>query len=201
MFRSTFVRSLVTALGAAILVSCADSGLIGPADPSGGLSGTQGGVVVNPGSSTPTELHALWWNENLAAPVTVSKTIGSSGGSIAIPQTGLTVSFPAGAVQSPLTITITADTKYVAYKMEPSGTRFLKDVTATQQLSATQLAGAALQGQIYSAYIADDSVSLSGKVPVLEIEPSTTILSTASQSPQAQVWTIKHFSRYMLASN
>jgi hypothetical protein len=199
MSRSTFVRSLVTALGTAILVSCADSGLIGPTD---GLPGTQGGVVVNPGSNTPTQLQALWWNQDLTAPVTVSKTIGSSGGTIAIPETGLTVSFPAGAVQSPLAITITADTRYVAYKMEPSGTRFLKDVTATQQLSATQLAGAALQGQIYSAYVADDSVSLSGKVPVLEIEPSTTILSAASpQVPQAQVWTIRHFSRYMLASN
>jgi hypothetical protein len=198
MLRSTFARSLVVALGTAILVSCADSGLTSPTD---GLSGSQGPALVKPGSDAPTQVQALWWNRDLSQAVSVSKTIGSSGGTIAIPETGLTVSFPAGAVQSPLTITITADTRYVAYRMEPSGTTFLKDVTATQQISATQLAGAPLKATIYAAYIADDSVSLSGRVPVLEFEPSATILSTTSPLPQAQVWTIRHFSRYMLASN
>jgi len=36
---------------------------------------------------------------------------------------------------------------------------------------------------------------------VLEIEPSTTIFSALNPLlPQAQVWVIRHFSRYMLAS-
>jgi len=48
---------------------------------------------------------------------------------------------------------------------------------------------------------ADDGVDLSGILPVLEIEPSTTIFSLLSPPvPQAEVWTIRHFSRYILAS-
>jgi hypothetical protein len=118
---------------------------------------------------------------------------------ISIPETGLKIEFPAGSVNSPLLITITADEQYVAYKMEPSGSQFLKDITVTQSLGATELQGSSLRTQLYAAYIAD-SVSLSGKVPVLEIEPSRTIISPTSGLPEAQVWVIRHFSRYMLAS-
>src|SRR5690348_18089510 len=92
--------------------------------------------------------------------------------------------------------------KYVAYKMEPTGTQFKKDVTVRQSLRNTTIAGSPLRTSIFAAYIADDNVKLSGKVPVLEIEPSTTLFSpTNARLPEAQVWTIRHFSRYMLASN
>jgi hypothetical protein len=84
--------------------------------------------------------------------------------------------------------------------MEPSGTRFLKDVTVTQVLGFTKLDDSPLRNQIFAAYIADDHLKLSGKVPVLEIEPSTTVLSPRTGLPEAQVWVIRHFSRYMLAS-
>jgi hypothetical protein len=85
--------------------------------------------------------------------------------------------------------------------MEPSGTQFLKDVTVTQSLSATELGLRPLRSQLFAAYIADDRVKLSGKVPVLELEPSETVFSVLSPLiPQAHVWIIRHFSRYMLAS-
>ena len=62
--------------------------------------------------------------------------------------------------------------------------------------------GEPLKSQLYAAYIADDNVQLSGNVPVTEIEPSKTIFSDLDpRLPQAQVWVIRHFSRYMLASN
>ena len=87
--------------------------------------------------------------------------------------------------------------------MEPAGTQFQKDVTVTQSLLSTSIVGQPLKSQLYAAYIADDNVKLSGnKVPVIEIEPSRTIFSALSPLlPQAQVWTIRHFSRYMLASD
>jgi hypothetical protein len=109
--------------------------------------------------------------------------------------------FPAGSLRNSLTITVTADERYVAYKMEPSGTQFLKDVTVTQSLKSTTLSGERLKSQLFAAYIADDNIKLSGKVPVIEIEPSKTILSPTSGLPEAQVWIIRHFSRYMLASD
>ncbi len=152
------------------------------------------------GQSSNLELSALWWEKNLKGGTQVSKTIDASGGVISMPGTGLTIVFPQGAVSSPITITVTADDRYVAYKMEPSGTKFLKDVTVTQLLGFTKLDNSPLRNQIFAAYIADDHLKLSGKVPVLELEPSTTVMSSRTGLPEAQVWVIRHFSRYMLAS-
>ena len=163
--------------------------------------------IVGPGINdapigvTDLELKAAWWKQNQSNLVQVSKTIGPSGGTISIPATGLTVSFPAGAVAAPVTITITADEKYVAYKMAPSGTRFLKDVTVTQSLATTEFSGRPLRSPLFAAYIANDRVQLSGNVPVDELQPSQTIFSLLNPLiPVAHVWIIRHFSRYMLAS-
>jgi hypothetical protein len=205
MLRIRLFRSFASLVGLLLIASCSDGILQSPTAPSeatasdnSGSSGSSGisGSLNDAGN---LELRAVWW-ENDHKNVSVSKTIGTSGGVIAIPETGLTMEFPAGAVSSPITITITADEKYVAYRMDPSGTRFLKDVTVTQSLLTTSLSGEPLRTQLFAAYIADDNIQLSGKVPVLEIEPSKTIFSPLSHLPEAQVWLIRHFSRYMLAS-
>jgi hypothetical protein len=208
MIRSRLFRALPAILGVLVITSCSDSGvesLTAPVESSAHrISGAVAGVTGLAGSPTDAaglELRAAWWNKKHKDHVRVSKTIDASGGTISIPETGLTVFFPAGAVAAPITITITADEKYVAYKMEPSGTRFLTDVTVTQSLAATEFGLRPLRTQLFAAYIADDGVKLSGKVPVLELEPTETIFSLVSPLiPQAQVWIIRHFSRYMLAS-
>ncbi|HJQ09712.1 MAG TPA: hypothetical protein VJ840_01655 [Gemmatimonadaceae bacterium] len=152
-------------------------------------------------NGSSVDLHALWWDKKQSHQVKVSQSVGPSGGTISIPETGFTMVIPAGALSSTLNITVTADERYVAYKMEPTGTQFQQDVVVTQLLTKTSLGGQPLRDQIYAAYLADDNAKLSGKIPVAEIEPSTTIFSTLNPLiPQAQVWIIKHFSRYMLAS-
>jgi ZU5 domain len=207
MSRVGFFRSLAIVAGAFIIASCSEAGISGPNANQERIAATASVQPVanrllnNVTDGTKVELKALWWSKQHKDVIKVSKTIDQSGGTISIPETGLTLSFPAGAVAAPITITITSDDKYVAYKMEPTGTRFLKDVTATQQLNATSIFGSPLRSQLYAAYIAEDNIKLSGKVPVLEIEPGTTIFSALSSLlPQAHVWTIRHFSRYMLAS-
>jgi hypothetical protein len=197
------LRSFSLLLAASVIASCSDSGLrspTAPLDPSVAAASRESGKTGALPSSG-IELNALWWNRDWERQdvVTVKQTIDKSGGVISIPKTGLTMSFPAGAVSAPIEITITSDDKYVAYKMEPSGTQFLKDVTVTQLLSFTEAANGRLRNPLLAAYIADDKLSLAGKVPVLEIEPSQTIFSSRGL-PEAQVWLIKHFSRYMLAS-
>jgi hypothetical protein len=202
MIRSTFFRSLPAILGAFVIASCSDAGLSSPTAPADAIASRSSEAALK-GSTTDashTELRALWWDKKHKNQVRVSKTIGQLGGTISIPETGLTMVFPAGAVASPLQITVTADEDYVAYKMDPAGTTFLQDVVVTQSLASTELKAQTLRSQLFAAYIADDRLKLSGKVPVLEIEPSHTIFSTISRVPIAHVWIIRHFSRYMLAS-
>jgi hypothetical protein len=208
MLRQASFRSIALVLGAILVSACSDPAITGPelrsADLGAQLSKGKSfapGVVDQVQGAAELELRAVWWNENHKSQISVSKTIDSRGGTISIPETGLTMQFPAGAVTAPIRITVTADEKYVAYKMDPAGTKFLKDVTVTQSLNATELAGRPLRSLLYAAYIADDNIKLSGKVPVLEIEPSKTIFSPLSALfPEAHVWIIRHFSRYMLAS-
>jgi hypothetical protein len=207
MPRSGLVRSLAVVVGAFLIASCSEAGIfaaIAPSETIAAPASAQFAAQVHIGDvvdATHLKLKAVWWRNNHQKIATVSKTIDQSGGTISIPETGLTISFPAGAVATPIKITVTSDDKYVAYKMEPSGTRFLKDVTVTQLLSATAVSGAPLRSQLYAAYIADDKLNLSGVVKALEIEPSTTIFRTTSPLlPEAQVWVIRHFSRYILAS-
>ncbi|SRR6266550_1574404 len=202
MNRFGLFRSVSVFLGALIISSCSDASLPAPTAPVDAVSdhGSAGGSETNTATNS-LELRALWWKDRYDRSISVSKIIDASGGTIAIPQTGLTVSFPKGAVQSALKITITADRDYVAYKFDPAGTQFLKDVTVTQLLDNTEVFGEPLRSQLLVGYIADDRLKLSGNVPVLEIEPSTTIFSVLNPLlPQAQVWIIRHFSRYMLAS-
>jgi ZU5 domain len=207
MNRFSLFRSAGVLLGALIISSCLDSGLYGPTAPISAVSerSSERTRTTPSATSTPTDttglaLHALWWRQSYWNVVSASKTIDASGGTISIPETGLTVSFPQGALTAPLKITVTADAQYVAYKFEPAGTTFLKDVTVTQLLNNTTIFGQPLRNQLYAAYIADDNQTLSGTVRAQEIEPSTTIFSPDSGLPQAQVWIIRHFSRYMLAS-
>jgi hypothetical protein len=205
MLNKKIFRLLAAISGAIILASCADPLAPGHSAPTevaasqNSGSGKLGSTLASATDAAQLELRAVWWSRHHKN-LRVSETIGPAGGVISIPETGLTMQFPAGSLRSPLTITVTADDKYVAYKMEPAGTQFLKDVTVTQSLRATTLSGAPLRSQLYAAYIADDNIKLSGKVPVLEIEPSKTIFSPLSGLPEAQVWVIRHFSRYMLAS-
>jgi hypothetical protein len=198
-------RSFSIVFGAILISSCSDSILQAPTAPMDAAAAAGSGAASKgPGGggslNDSQKLKALWWSSQHQAVVSVSQSIDENGGTISMPATGLTIYFPPGALSSPLTITVTSDERYVAYKMEPSGTRFNKDVIVTQQLALTQVAGSLLHTQLFAAYIADDRAKLSGKIPVLEIEPSSTTLSPLTHLPETQVWVIRHFSRYMLAS-
>ncbi len=201
MLRLILNRSISILAGAILISGCSDS--VGPLPanfPNWSAAVTGSGSSENDSSQSTTELKALWWNGKYKTSVSVSKRIDVSGGVISIPATGLTMVFPAGALSEPTTIKVTSDERYVAYKMEPSGIRFNKDVEVTQLLSYTEVGGSPLRTQLFAAYVADDNTQLSGKVPVLELEPSSTVFSAVTGLPEAQVWVIRHFSRYMLAS-
>ncbi|CAN5453144.1 hypothetical protein BH09GEM1_BH09GEM1_43410 [soil metagenome] len=74
----------------------------------------------------------------LAADITVTQVIGSAGGTLSIPQAGVKVVVPAGAVSSQVQFTMTARAgSLVAYDFAPHGTTFAKPLVLTQSLSGT----------------------------------------------------------------
>ena len=206
MIRPTIFRSLPAILGAFVIASCSDAGVSNPTAPADAIVSQSSDAALKPpaltGASTDPsnlELRALWWKKKHKNLPSVSQWIEPAGGTISIPETGFSMTFPEGAVTTRIRITVTADEKYVAYKMEPAGTQFSKEVTVSQALAATVLTGQVLRSQLFAAYVSDN-VKLNGKVPFLYLLPSHTIFSPSGLTPQAHVWTITHFSRYMLAS-
>ncbi len=219
MIRSRLLRAPLLALSAFVALSCSDS----PTGPTpattaivssrstdnallggllGGLLNTVTSVVGFVADATDLTVHPVAWNSSYDhVSHTVSGTITPWGGTLAIPQSDFTLTFPIGAVSQPTLITITSDANYVAYKMEPSGIKFAKPLVATQKLRYTAVAGQPLTSKLFGAYISDDLLDLSKLLHVLEIELSTTIFAPGSSTiPDTETWLINHFSRYMLAS-
>lgn len=125
-----------------------------------------------------------------------SATIGSAGGTISIPQAGMTITFPAGAVSSPVLIRATAVAgSNVAYTFEPHGLQFAKPVTITQNLALTQIVQNLLQGpSLQGSYFASDSQLGNGTAVVDENIPATfSLLQLRTTFP------IRHFSGYAVS--
>ena len=83
-------------------------------------------------------LNGLQRTTPLATPITVSKAIGSAGGTLAIPQAGVTVVIPKGALSKTTTVSMTARAgSLVAYDFAPHGVTFATPLVFTQQLRGT----------------------------------------------------------------
>ena len=144
-----------------------------------------------------------WGSAHVRVDQTISAVIGPEGGALALPGSDLTIDIPSGALQSATTITVVAkEGPYVSYEMLPHGLKFGKGVTVVQGLQNTALYGTDAANTIRTAYLpegretvdADDSVSPS------ELQAATTYFYGAKPVAESQVWTIRHFSRYILIS-
>jgi hypothetical protein len=221
MIRSRFVRSTVLALSAFVTLSCSDISPTAPPPSTvvtairagttqdallggllGGLLNTVTSVVKFVADATGLSVRAIAWNSSyVKVSHTVSGTITPWGGTLTIPESDFTITFPVGAVSQPTLISITSDPNYVAYRMSPAGTKFAKPVIVTQRLRKTAVYGQPLNTKLFGAYITDDLLDLSKLLSVLEIELSATIFAPGSSTlPEIETWTVNHFSRYMLAS-
>jgi hypothetical protein len=152
-------------------------------------------------------VHPIAWNSSYEkVPHTVSGTITPWGGTLVIPQSDFTITFPVGAVSKPTLITITSDANYAAYAMYPHMT-FAKPVVVTQRLRNTVAYGQPLTRKLFGAYVEQPSLDLLGNLlgtvfNALEIELSATLYAPGSSDhPEITTWTVNHFSRYMLASD
>ena len=222
MIRSRFVRSSVLVLSAFVALSCSDNSPTAPSAPVSAiragttqdalLGGLLGGLlkvvasVVTFVANPNQDVNAIAWNSSYVKEShTVSGTISPWGGTLTIPASDFTITFPIGAVSQPTLITITSDPNYVAYKMYPHMT-FAKPVVVTQRLNHTVVYGKPLPSPIFGAYVDDSNVDLLGNLlgtvfKALEIELSATLYVPGSSTlPEITTWTVNHFSRYMLAS-
>lgn len=219
MIRSRFIRSFALGLFAAVALSCADTTPTGPLAPAtaqdgllsdvlGGVNGLLGSVLkVVVGVVAPVDVHPVKWAATHDPQVhSVSGTIGYNGGTLSIPESDFTITFPYGALSTLTAITITSDNSgYVSYDMEPHGITFPKPVIVTQRLKNTEIYGTTQVWNSFGAYFADPDplVLLSpvtGLLKATETLTTTILASPFGREPAIQTWQLKHFSRYMLAS-
>ena len=130
----------------------------------------------------------------LASSITVTRTIGSSGGTISIPEAGVTVTIPEGALPSATVITMTARAgSLLAYDFAPHGITFAKPLVFTQNLAGTS-ASVLSASLMQLGYYSDPSLLTSTGGLVSELISGTVDLVS---------WTftsnIRHFSGYEIA--
>jgi hypothetical protein len=160
----------------------------------GGLLGTVTGTV---GALTNTlgltSANGVLRRTPLAAPITVRKTIGRSGGVLSIPAAGVSVVVPFGALDQDTEITMTARAgSLLAYDFEPHGVTFKVPLVFNQSLNGTNV-GLLSPLALKLGYYSDPS--LLGKTTALVselVQGLTSILTRTFTAP------IKHFSGYIV---
>ena len=187
-------RAAALTLCAAVIGCAAESAPTAPPAAShdllGGLVGTVTGVTGTLGLTTVRNLQR---DVPLAAPITVVQTIGVAGGTLSIPEAGVKVIVPPGAVSAPTDFSMTARAgTTVAYDFEPHGITFAAPLSFTQDLRGTNAPLLSL-GSLRLAYYSDPS--LLGATTSLVSELIRGVGSLLTRSFTAP---IHHFSGYVV---
>jgi hypothetical protein len=218
MIRSRFLRSSLLVLTTAIALSCSEYSPTAPAvqAPTQAQDGLISGLLGLVTNLLGTVLHVItfrydpngipvnavrWTGTHVDQTRSVSAYIGKDGGTLVLPSSDFTITFPSGALSNTTLITIVSDgVGYVSYDMKPHGLRFAKPVIVTQRLQNTAVYGSSLALKAAGAYFPQDPTNLSGTIKALEIETTTIFSSKNDGKADFETWSLNHFSRYMLAS-
>lgn len=181
-----------TAAAAAIVLGALACGDNSSAPPTPASPSAQPSKTV---LSQPKQVNVLQRKTPLANAITVSKVIGILGGTLSLPDAGLTVVVPPGAVLSPTTISVTALAgSNVAYEFSPHGTQFLLPLIATQNLLITKTSGFNLLSFFAGYYQSPADLGNGTATITEELSVSIGLLNTIA------VFDISHFSGYILAT-
>lgn len=191
--KPTLRRLAALAFGALALVSCGTDHPTGlprldaaapDAPPSASLVGALTSLL---------SMNGLQRTTALAAPITVSKAVGAEGGTLAIPEAGVTVTIPRGALATTTTITMTARAgTLVAYDFAPHGITFAKPLVFSQQLRGTN-ASLLTAPLLQLGYYSDASLLTKTGALVSELLGGTfDVLTWTFTAP------ISHFSGYIV---
>ncbi len=202
MFRSPLVRAAAFVISLATLAGCGDDS--NPAAPTPQRAAAPPleasySFPVKPGGHYPV-LHR---SAPLAHDVSVSGTIGGSGGMLSIPAAGLYVIFPSKAVKSKTLFTLTAHAgPWVTYTFEPH-IAFDQPVAIVQDLSLTKAANnASLLASLGAGYLPNDLADIdAGGTGSFSETYSTYLFTTPQAVPSAYAaFVTTHFSGYAFAS-
>lgn len=185
-FRAAFTTILLA--GSAALVGCS-SGPTTPSEQFETLSEIADSIPGTPTPGTPPQASVAERSQPLAQDEVASQVIGPLGGVIRLPEAGLTVVFPIGAVESATEITVTAPAgNLVGYHFAPHGLEFdapvvvMQDLTKTMVQDQTDLSAVYFDGELQSEVTALEELTLE----LLEL---------------LGIFEIDHFSGYVIATN
>lgn len=152
-------------------------------------------TVTVSGTSTLTDVTVSMMQRDvaLASPIKVTQTIGTTGGKIEIPEAGLKIHIPNGALSESTTISVTALAGLgVAYDFEPHGIVFNKPLVAVQSFKVVGTDVPTVRGGYFAANTDVDMLLLKGNIK--ERVPSEMKLSENKVK-----FNIPHFSGYLLS--
>ncbi len=181
----------VLLIGGVVAYGCSDIG--SPVEPLQSPQIRVGGPYLSLSAESDT-VSVLRRVTPLAANIEATAVIGSAGGVVEIPQAGLKITVPAGALSVPTPVTVTALAgDLVAYTFQPHGTQFAQVVTGEQSLLGTEgVFGGVDERGYFSSLDAIDWQS--GNAVVSEI--SLVMPEVTSTSIR---FFLNHFSGYLLA--
>jgi hypothetical protein len=197
-------RYLALAVSAAAVISCGEyAGITSPSQPKllppTRIVGASFAFVT--GGSVAKAMK--WAPSHSKVDQTVSAVVGPDGATLSLPGADFSLNIPAGALSTPTAITIVSRAgSYIVYDMLPHGLRFAVPATAVQGLSTVAGYGTSASNDIRSAYLsrANEQVAFDGSVSPVELEAGTTYYYGAQPVAETHLWTVNHFSRYMLIS-
>lgn len=179
----------------ALSASCASESSTLPTVPNAAFSKAPVQNLLSPATATALTLATgAQRTSALPASLTVTQAIGVAGGTLSIPQAGVTITVPAGALAGTTILSMTARVgTVVAYDFAPHGTTFAKPVVFTQTFGGTNVSPA-LAAMLTLGYYADPSYLTTVGGSVSEFISGTANLVNGSFTAN-----ISHFSGYMVA--
>ena len=187
----------------ATLAACNTDRAVGPSADRTTATLAPGGVangdVITGPLTTLISKTALTWPTSRRDALVRSFTVRQdSGSTLELPEVGLVVQVPKGAIPTAqMTITITVlPGLAVAYSFEPHGTVFRKPLIVQQNLALTSWAGNTGLSFIGAGYFANDNQvnPLTGTVLLNELLPAN-LIGTRLR------FAIQHFSGYMVSTD
>jgi len=140
----------------------------------------------------PTTVTPVLRSTPLSTDLTVSKTIGILGGTLVIPDAGLTIVVPPLAVAKPTQFQVTARAgSAMAYDFEPHGIKFTTPLVMTQSLRGVKMDSGLLNLGLSLGYY-PDATQITSVTELLNVN-----IDLLNQTAVSTIW---HFSGYIYAS-